>query len=492
MNTDINEIYNIAPRLNNEDKALIQKAYDVALKAHDGQLRKSGEPYFIHVFATAKNLASFGMDAKTIAAGFLHDTLEDTTLPEEELIAEFGEEIVRLVNGVTKLGKVKYKGHARHVESLRKFFMAMADDLRILIIKLADRLHNVQTLEHVREDKRKRIALETIEIHARLADRIGMNSLKGSLEDAAFPYAYPKEYAELQKILDNVKSDNTKDLEIVTEELTKELINQKINIVEISRRAKYKYSLWNKLVKYNMDIDKIYDVVALRVIVNNIEDCYRTLGIVHSIWKPLPGRIKDYIATPKPNGYRSLHTTIFTGTGSVVEVQIRTPEMHAEAVYGIAAHFIYKETGGKNFTIKGSKDRKFEWLSQLQELHKTVDDPEKFLQHLQMDLFQDRLFVFTPNGDVVDLPKGATVIDFAYAIHSDIGDHAQAATINNKNVSLGTPLSNRDIIEIITNPNTNPSSKWLEYAKTSMARKHINAHLKENSLLSKFKSFAKF
>src|SRR5574343_230882 len=419
MNTDINEIYNIAPRLNNEDKALIQKAYDVALKAHDGQLRKSGEPYFIHVFATAKNLASFAMDAKTIAAGFLHDTLEDTTLPEEEVVAEFGEEIVRLVNGVTKLGKVKYKGHARHVESLRKFFMAMADDLRILIIKLADRLHNVQTLEHVREDKRKRIALETIEIHARLADRIGMNSLKGSLEDAAFPYAYPKEYAELQKILDNVKSDNTKDLEIVTEELTKELINQKINIVEISRRAKYKYSLWNKLVKYNMDIDKIYDVVALRVIVNNIEDCYRTLGIVHSIWKPLPGRIKDYIATPKPNGYRSLHTTIFTGTGSVVEVQIRTPEMHAEAVYGIAAHFIYKETGGKNFTIKGSKDRKFEWLSQLQELHKTVDDPEKFLQHLQMDLFQDRLFVFTPNGDVVDLPKGATVIDFAYAIHSD-------------------------------------------------------------------------
>ncbi|MFA7191938.1 MAG: RelA/SpoT family protein [Candidatus Paceibacterota bacterium] len=492
MTTDINEIYKIAPRLNDEDKALIQKAYDVAHKAHAGQMRKSGEPYFIHVFATAKNLASFGMDAKTIAAGFLHDTLEDTDLPEEELIAEFGEEIVKLVNGVTKLGKVKYQGHARHVESLRKFFMAMADDLRILIIKLADRLHNVQTLEHVREDKRKRIALETIEIHARLADRIGMNSLKGNLEDAAFPYAYPKEYAELQKILANVKSDNTKDLEMVTEELTKELINQKINIVEISRRSKYKYSLWNKLVKYNMDIEKIYDVVALRVIVNNIEDCYRTLGIVHSIWKPLPGRIKDYISTPKPNGYRSLHTTIFTGTGGVIEVQIRTPEMHAEAVYGIAAHFIYKETGGKNFTIKGSKDRKFEWLSQLQELHKTVDDPEKFLQHLQMDLFQDRIFVFTPKGDVVDLPKGSTIIDFAYAIHSDIGDHTQSALINNKNASLGTVLSNRDIIEIIVNPNTNPSSKWLEYAKTSIARKHINAHLKENSLLSKFRSFAKF
>ncbi|MEY2671610.1 MAG: hypothetical protein RL687_27, partial [Candidatus Parcubacteria bacterium] len=379
---DINEIYNQTSKLNAKDRALIQKAYDVAHEAHKDQLRKSGEPYFVHVFATALNLAKFGMDAKTIAAGFLHDVLEDTEMPEEKLIEEFGEEIVKLVNGVTKLGKVKYQGHARHVESLRKFFMAMADDLRILIIKLADRLHNVQTLEHVREDKRKRIALETIEIHARLADRIGMNSLKGNLEDAAFPYAYPEEHKKLQEILANTTFDNTKDLEMVTDELTKELINQKINIVEISRRSKYKYSLWNKLVKYHMDITKIYDVVALRVIVNNIEDCYRTLGIVHSIWKPLPGRIKDYIATPKPNGYRSLHTTIFTGTGGVIEVQIRTPEMHAEAVYGIAAHFIYKETGGKNFTIKGSKDRKFEWLSQLQELHKTVDDPEKFLQHL--------------------------------------------------------------------------------------------------------------
>lgn len=489
---DINEIYNQTSKLDAKDRALIQKAYDVAHEAHKDQLRKSGEPYFIHVFATALNLAKFGMDAKTIAAGFLHDVLEDTDTPEEKLIEEFGEEIVKLVNGVTKLGKVKYQGHARHVESLRKFFMAMADDLRILIIKLADRLHNVQTLEHVREDKRKRIALETIEIHARLADRIGMNNLKGNLEDAAFPYAYPEEYKKLQEILANTKFDNTKDLDLVTNKLTEELKVQKIHVVEISRREKYKYSLWNKLVKYNLDIEKIYDVVALRVIVDNVEDCYRTLGIVHSIWNPLPGRIKDYIATPKPNGYRSLHTTIFTGTGGVVEVQIRTPEMHAEAVYGIAAHFIYKETGGKNFTIKGSKDRKFEWLSQLQELHKTVDDPEKFLQHLQMDLFKDRIFVFTPRGDVVDLPEGATVIDFAYAIHSDIGNHAQNGLINNKNASLGTKLASRDIIEIIVNPNTNPSSKWLDYAKTSMAKKHINTYLRQNSLLSKFRSFAKF
>jgi guanosine-3',5'-bis(diphosphate) 3'-pyrophosphohydrolase len=492
MNTDINEIYLVAQRLNEEDKALIKKAYEVASKAHDGQMRRSGEPYFVHVFATAKNLASFGMDAKTIAAGFLHDTLEDTELPEEELIAEFGEEIVRLVHGVTKLGKVKYQGHARHVESLRKFFMAMADDLRILIIKLADRLHNIETLEHVREDKRKRIALETIEIHARLADRIGMNNLKGRLEDAAFPYAQPKDYEELQSILKNKKVDNSKDLTAVGDKLTEVLNDHNINIIEISQREKHQYSLWNKLLKYNKDIEKIYDVVALRVIVENIEDCYRTLGFVHSIWKPLPGRIKDYISTPKPNGYRSLHTTIFTGNGGVVEIQIRTPEMHAEAVYGIAAHFIYKETG-KNLNLTGgAKDEKFQWLKQLQELHKTVDDPEKFLQHLQMDLFKDRIFVFTPKGDVVDLPKGSTVIDFAYSIHSDVGDHAQGALINNKNASLGTTLSSREIVEIITNPKTNPSSKWLEYAKTSMARKHINAYLKDNSLLSKFRSFAKF
>ncbi len=346
--TGINEILNLIPKITIKDKALIEKAYLFAQKAHEGQKRNSGEPYFIHVFQTAKNLAIYGMDTKTIVAGLLHDVIEDTEITEDELKNEFDEEIVKLVNGVTKLGTIKYQGHERHVESLRKFFMAMTDDIRILIIKLADRLHNVETLEYVRPDKQKRIALETIEIHARLANRIGMGKLKGKLEDAAFPFAYPKEFQEVEKLLETKSADNEKELVYVTNELQKELTKQKIHIVEISRRAKHKYSLWCKLKRHNMDIDKIYDIVALRVIVDDIEDCYRVLGIAHSLWKPLPGRIKDYIANKKPNGYQSLHTTIFTGNGGTVEIQIRTPEMHAEAAYGIAAHFIYKEKGKKN------------------------------------------------------------------------------------------------------------------------------------------------
>lgn len=490
---DVNEILKLIQSPNEKDIELIKKAYDFAQKAHEGQKRNSGEPYFVHVFATAKNLAQMGMDTKTIVAGFLHDTLEDTNTPEEVLKKEFGEEIVNLVNGVTKLGKLKYQGSERHVESLRKFFMAMANDLRILIIKLADRLHNAQTLQYVRPEKQKRIALETIEIHARLADMIGMGKLKGDLEDASFPYAYPAEYAEVEKLLAEKSSSNQKELDSVASILKKELATQKIHIVEINQRAKHKYSLWLKLKKYNMDIDKIYDLVALRVVVDDIEDCYRVLGIVHNLWQPLPGRIKDYIATPKPNGYRSLHTTFFTGNGGIVEIQIRTPEMHAEAAYGIAAHFIYKENEHKRKKKSANEtSKKLKWVEQLKEIHKVVDDPEKFLEHLKMDLFNDRIFAFTPKGDVIDLPEDSSAIDFAYAIHSDIGNHAQGATINGKNAALHTKLKNHDVIVIHTNKNTNPSSKWLDYAKTTMAKKHINAYLKENSLLAKFKSFAKF
>jgi GTP pyrophosphokinase len=490
---DLQEILALIKNPAEKDTDLIKKAYAFAHKAHEGQLRNSGEPYFIHVFATAKNLATLGMDTKTIVAGFLHDVLEDTETPEEVLKKEFGEEIVNLVNGVTKLGKLKYRGSERHVESLRKFFIAMASDLRILIIKLADRLHNVQTLSYVRPEKQKRIALETIEIHARLADMIGMGKLKGDLEDAAFPYAYPAEYAEVQKLLVEKSASNQKELDYVATTLKKELTVQKIHIVEIDQREKHKYSLWCKLKRYNMDIEKIHDIVALRVIVDDVESCYRVLGIVHNLWQPLPGRIKDYIATPKPNGYRSLHTTFFTGNGGIVEIQIRTPDMHAEAAYGIAAHFIYKELEHKrkkNHIDESSK--KFKWVEQLKEIQKVADDPKKFMEHLKMDLFNDRIFVFTPKGDVIDLPEDSSAIDFAYAIHSDIGNHASGAKINGKNAALSTKLKNHDVVEIQANKNTNPSSKWLDYAKTTMAKKHINAYLKENSLLAKFKSFAKF
>lgn len=487
------DITSLLKGLSPEDKKLIEKAYIFAEKAHVDQKRNSGEPYFIHVFETAKILAELGMDAKTIVAGLLHDVIEDTPVDEDELEKEFGSEIVMLVNGVTKLGKMKYTGAERHVESLRKFFMAMANDLRILIIKLADRLHNVRTLQYVKPEKQKRIALETIEIHARLADRIGMHKLKGELEDAAFPFVYPKEYADIEKLLEQNSKSNQKELDLVSKTLQKTLKEQHVKVIEISARAKHKYSLWRKVKRYAMDIEKVYDIVALRVIVEDVENCYRVLGIIHGLFQPVPGRIKDYIATPKRNGYRSLHTTIFTGNGGIVEIQIRTPEMHAEAAYGIAAHFIYKEMGKGTHKSNGELiDKNLKWIDQLRELHKIVDKPAKFLEHLKMDLFQDRIFIFTPKGDVVDLPAGSSPIDFAYAIHSDIGNHAQSANINHKMAPLNTELKNNDIVEIIVNKKANPSSKWLDHTKTTMAKKHINAYLKENSLLSKFRSFAKF
>ncbi len=486
---NVSEIIKRVHNPNIRDTELITHAYNFALQAHKDQKRNSGEPYFIHVFTTAKILAELGMDTKTIVAGFLHDVLEDTETKEEDLVKEFGQEIVDLVNGVTKLGKLKYRGAERHVESLRKFFMAMAKDLRVLIIKLADRLHNLRTLQYVRPDKQLRIALEAIEIHARLADRIGMGKLRGEIEDAAFPFAYPKEYAEVEKLLKEKSATNKKELEKVAHELTEELKKQKINIMEMGYREKHKYSLWQKLRHYDMDIEKIYDIVALRIILQDVEDCYRVLGIIHSMWKPLPGRIKDYIALPKPNGYRSLHTTIFTGNGAIVEIQIRTMEMHAEAAYGIAAHFVYKEDKKKKKKVELDPSEKLEWVEELRQLQKNIDDPAKLIENLKMDLFKNRIFILTPEGDVIDLPEDSSAIDYAYAIHSDIGDHAQSATINGKMSALTTILRNHDLVFIQVNKNAHPSSKWLAHTKTTMAKKHINAYLKEHSLLSRFLSF---
>nr|MBP6884078.1 bifunctional (p)ppGpp synthetase/guanosine-3',5'-bis(diphosphate) 3'-pyrophosphohydrolase [Candidatus Paceibacterota bacterium] len=306
---DIKDILALTPGgATPKDEELISKAYEFARNAHEGQKRMSGEPYFIHVVETAKNLAKLGMDAKTIAAGLLHDVLEDTQITEAEMEKEFGPEIVFLVNGVTKLGTLKYRGDERHVESLRKFFIAMANDLRVVMIKFADRLHNLSTLQHVREDKRKRIAMESIEVYAPLANRLGMGKLKGEIEDAAFPYAYPEEFAQTEEIIKEKENLYRKNLLEVREKLEKELKKNHVKVIEIDDRMKHKYSLWKKLVKYDMDIEKIYDIVAMRVVTESVEECYRILGIIHSIWKPLPGRIKDYIALPKPNGYRSIHT----------------------------------------------------------------------------------------------------------------------------------------------------------------------------------------
>jgi len=487
MTPKIEEIFKFIPDAGAKSKTLIEKAFNFARKAHDGQLRKSGEPYFNHVFLTAKNLADLGMSPVVIAAGFLHDVLEDTKTQEDELRKEFGDEIVTLVQGVTKLGTVKYKGIERNVENLRRFFVSMTEDIRVLVIKLADRLHNIETLEHVRLDKQKRIALETLEVYAPLANRLSMGRLKGRLEDAAFKFAFPKEYELVKKLLIEKKDAEEKYLIEVKNELTKKFEQDAIKHVHVDYRQKHLYSLWKKLKKYDMDIGKIYDILALRVMVDSVADCYHVLGIIHGTWTPLPNRFKDYIATPKLNGYRSLHTTIFTGTGGIVEIQIRTYEMHEEAENGIAAHFAYKESGNVN---PGQLD----WIHQLRDLNNLngeQEKPETFLKTIKMDFFKDRVFVFTPKGDIIDLPEDASVIDFAYAIHTDIGDHAQGAKVNGKNVALHTKLRTNDIIEVTVNKNANPSSKWLDHAKTSLARKHINTYLKSHSLLAKFLSFGK-
>ncbi len=477
----------IGGRLTKKDLELLTRAFNFAEVAHKEQKRMSGEPYFIHVFETAKILASLGMDTQTIAAGLLHDVLEDTPISEEEIQKIFGDDILFLIKGVTKLGTLKYRGHERHVESLRKFFVAMANDLRVVIIKFADRLHNLRTLQYVREDKRRRIALESIEVYAPLANRLGMGKLKGDIEDAAFPFAYPKEYAQIEEIIKEKTGLYQKYLGEVRGKLEAELKKNKIKFVEISYRMKHKYSLYKKLLKYDMDIEKIYDIVALRVVVDTVEECYRILGLVHAIWNPLPGRIKDYIALPKPNGYRSIHTTIFTGSGGVAEIQIRTKEMHAEAAYGIAAHFAYKE---QNKNSKDSKS-KFKWIEELKDINYVPNKPESFIEHLKMDFFNDRIFIFTPKGDVIDMPEDSSPLDFAYSIHSDIGNHTFGAKINGKMSPIFTKLKNGDIVEIIDKKDSHPSNKWLEYVKTTIAKKHIKQYLEKNSLLSRLKSFGK-
>lgn len=486
---NVREILNhIKGGVNKKEEELINKAYGFAEKAHDGQKRFSGEPYFIHVFETAKILAGLGMDAQSIAAGLLHDTLEDTKATEEEIKKEFGDDILFLIKGVTKLGTLKYRGHERHVESLRKFFVAMANDLRVVIIKFADRLHNLRTLQYIPEEKQHRIAIESIDVYAPLANRLGMGKLKGEIEDAAFPFAYPEEYKKIEEQIKEQKDHYDKYLKEVSHELKKSLHKNNINFVEIDHRIKHKYSLYRKLLKHDMDIEKVYDIVALRVVVETVEDCYRVLGLIHSIWNPLPGKIKDYIAVPKPNGYRSIHTTIFTGLGGIAEIQIRTQEMHAEAAYGIAAHFAYKEQGNKK--VKDDKN-KFKWVEELKELKYSPDDPKKFLEHLKTDFFNDRIFIFTPQGDVIDLPEDSTPLDFAYSVHSDIGDHTSASRVNGKMLPIYHKLKNGDIVEIMTKKDARPSSKWLEFVKTTVAKKHIKSYLEKNTLLAKLKSFGR-
>lgn len=468
--------------LSPNDREAIARAYQFSAEKHAGQLRSSGEPYMTHAAAVAKNCAEFGMDTETIIGALLHDVLEDTDTSEAEIKENFGEQILFLVKGVTKLGKVKYQGRERHLESMRKFFVAMAEDLRVLIIKLADRLHNVETLEHVRPDKRKRIALETIEIHAALAGRLGMEQLKGRLEDLSFPYAFPKEHTATKRIMEDIVPEAQKVIGGVHTVIEKTLADFTID-ASVTSRVKHAYSTYRKLVKYNMNPEQVYDIVALRIITKSVADCYQVLGLIHMLWKPIPKRIKDFIALPKANGYQSLHTTVVTDLG-IVEIQIRTEQMHHEAELGIASHFLYKETPEGRTSIP---NKKFAWLDELKELHAVVQNPSRFLEQLRMDFFKDRIFAFSPKGDVIDLPDGATPIDFAYAIHSGIGERCGSARINGKMAPLHTTLSNGDVVEIIIGKNAKPSSKWLNHAKTSFARKKIRHYVEEHGgLIEKF------
>ncbi len=487
------------------DIELVRSAYAFAREVHEGHTRLSGEPYFNHLYATALALAEFGMGPRTVSAGLLHDCIEDRGVSEEELNTRFGPEVLFLVKGVTKLGTLKYRGAQRHVESLRRLFVATSQDIRVLIIKLMDRLHNMKTLAHVPAEKRTRIASETLEIYAPLADRLGMGTVKRDLEDLAFPHLFPKEYATTVELMKQKKQAKEPYLEDVVVKLKKELVAQGIRNFRTDYRRKGYYSLYKKLERKEGDIEKIFDIMAIRVIVPGIEDCYRVLGVVHSTWRPLPGKVKDYIALPKPNGYRSIHTTVFTNEAGPIEIQIRSEEMHREAQFGVASHLSYKEVQrGDRGVDRRNKlwyrylipsllhTRRSEeskgaqtiprWVTELAEAHGSIKegDDQSFLEELKDDFFSHRVFVFTPKGDVVDLPLDSSPIDFAYAIHSDIGDHMSGAKVNGKLASLDTALKNGDIVEIEVKPSSKPSKKWLEHAKTSMARKHIQNALQRN------------
>lgn len=481
------EIISLVKNITKEDEDIIRKAYNLAEKAHVGQKRMSGEPYFIHPANTAKILAELGLPPLVIATGLVHDVLENTKTTKKEISEILGEEIADLAERVVKLGDIKYTGAEKNLENLRKFFIYETKDLRVLVIRLADRLHNVETLEYVPKEKQKRIAMETLEIYANLANRLSMGNLKGRLEDAAFVFAHPDEYQKIKKLLEEKKDVGKNYLIEVKDQIEKMIQASTIKNYKIDYRQKNIYSLWNKLKKYDISIDNIYDISAIRVIVENIEDCYLVLGLIHGQWRPMMNRIRDYIASPKPNGYQSLHTIIFTESGGIVEVQIRTREMHDRAENGVAAHFAYKEKGGSEKNLSKSA----EWSHKLHSLNLSKNYRENFDKSINLDFFTDRIFVFTPKKDIIDLPIGSSVIDYAYAIHTNIGNRAQSAIVNGKNCSLNTILKTNDVVEVKTSKNGKPSSKWLDFVKTSLAKKQIQNHLKSHSLLSKYSSFGK-
>lgn len=467
---------------NPEEQKIIKEAFNLAQKAHKNQRRQSGELYIQHPLTVALTLTKMNLDIETVAASLLHDVAEDTTFNLADIKNQFGETIAFLVNGVTKLDKIKYSGAKGKTENLRKLFLTMAQDIRTVLIKLADRYHNMQTLDALPEEDQKRIALETLEIYAPIAHRLGMGDLKGQLEDLAFKYLNPKEYFHLEKEMAKKYETNQERLKEIQPILREILKKENIFPLEINTRAKHFYSLYKKLLRHQMNFDKVHDLVAARVIVKDVNDCYLALGAIHQIWRPAPGLIKDYIAMPKPNGYQSLHTSVFGPKGEITEIQIRTPEMHIRAENGIAAHWAYKEKHYKDKNYYPQIDAKeITWVNQLREWQKTARGSDEFFESLKIDFFKDRIFVLTPHGDVIDLPEGATPVDFAYQIHSAIGNACVGAKINGKMATLDAKLESGDLIEILTQKGKKPSADWLNFIKVSSAKDKIKSALKEKS-----------
>lgn len=470
----LNSILEINP---NYDIELIGKAYDISEEMHRNQLRKSGEPYLIHPMAVAEILADLGMDEETIIAGLLHDVVEDTPYTNEDLRRDFGDEVELLVDGVTKLGSIKFESkEERQAENLRKMFLAMSKDIRVLIIKLSDRLHNLRTINYMTHDKIIEKCRETLDIYAPLAARLGIYAMKMELEDIALKFLEPEAYYDLAEQVSERKGQREDAINNVVDEIKKTLEEIEIKH-DIYGRSKHFYSIYKKMQYQHKNIDEIFDLMAVRIIVESVKDCYAVLGLVHTLWKPIPGRFKDYIAMPKPNMYQSLHTTVIGDSGKPFEIQIRTYEMHRIAEYGIAAHWKYKEG------IASDKEEvKLSWLRQALEWQKDVKDPKEFMESLKMDLFSSQVFVFTPQGDVIELPAGATPLDFAFKIHSDVGCKCVGAKVNGKMVTIDHTLENGNIIEIVTSPNAaGPSIDWLKIAKSSSARNKIRQWLKKEN-----------
>jgi len=488
----------ISEYLPKKDQTLIIDAYKEAKKIHFGEKRQSGEEYIIHPLTVAYYLAKEKLDAPTIVAALLHDVIENSPVTIADIKNKFGIEISTLVDGVTKLNKVRIKDQwanieqkelsgsnmpqksreefEQHIDNLRKMFLAMTRDVRVILIKLADRLHNMQTLQFLPQKKRLSIAQETLEIYAPIAYRLGMGEVKGTLEDLAFPYIYPIQYKKILQIANKLFPKKENYIDRFRQLLKKELLREHIE-AEIHGRKKHLYSLWQKLNRYNGDINKIYDIVAIRIIVKNTEECYKVLGIIHKRYKPLLGRIKDYIAVYKPNGYRSLHTTVFGPGGEIVEIQIRTHEMHEQAEFGIAAHWHYstvrnKEPKGKKANISGTQT---DWLKELARWHEKITDSEEWTRGLKMDFFRDQIFVYTPKGDVINLPADSTCVDFAYSIHSEIGNTCIGAKVNEKMVRLDSKLHNGDIVKVITGKKVSPKKDWLNFVKSNRAKNQIRA-----------------